>query len=167
MKTKWFIDYLLLDDKSNPLIVLEAKRRYKSFNCQRTNRKYANSLRAKYIILSNGETHFGICQGNPEIITAFPTYESLIESKALNSTTNVLVNMNVDKYFIALSQDPSLENNIVWKLQDEDEIDKYCKKKEIRILRYYQLNAIKSVQEAVSNKKNRFLFEWQQVQVKH
>ena len=67
--------------------------------------------------------------------------------------------MNVDKYFIALSQDPSLENNIVWKLRNEDEIDKYCKEKEIRILRYYQLNAIKSVQEAVSNKKNRFLFE--------
>ncbi|MDD2258519.1 MAG: DEAD/DEAH box helicase family protein [Bacilli bacterium] len=162
-KTKnGFIDYLLLDDKSNPLIVLEAKREgINPLIAKEQARKYANSLRAKYIILSNGETHYfwNLSKGNPEIITAFPTYESLIESKALNSTTNVLVNMNVDKYFIALSQDPSLENNIVWKLRDEDEIDKYCKEKEIRILRYYQLNAIKSVQEAVSNKKNRFLFE--------
>ena len=162
-KTKnGFIDYLLLDDKSNPLIVLEAKREgINPLIAKEQARKYANSLRAKYIILSNGETHYfwNLSKGNPEIITAFPTYESLIESKALNSTTNVLVNMNVDKYFIALSQDPSLENNIVWKLRNEDEIDKYCKEKEIRILRYYQLNAIKSVQEAVSNKKNRFLFE--------
>ena len=33
------------------------------------------------------------------------------------------------------------------------------KEKDIRVLRYYQINAIRSVQEAVRNKKNRFLFE--------
>ena len=162
-KTKnGFIDYLLLDDKNNPLIVLEAKREdINPLIAKEQARKYANSLRAKYVILSNGDIHYfwNLSKGNPEIITAFPTYESLVESKALNSNTNVLINMNVDKYFIALSQDPSLENNIVWKLNNEDEIDKYCKEKEIRILRYYQINAIKSVQEAVANKKNRFLFE--------
>ncbi|MCR4660400.1 MAG: DEAD/DEAH box helicase family protein [Clostridia bacterium] len=162
-KTKnGFIDYLLLDDKNNPLIVLEAKREdINPLIAKEQARKYANSLRAKYVILSNGDIHYfwNLSKGNPEIITAFPTYESLVESKALNSNTNVLINMNVDKYFIALSQDPSLENNIVWKLNNEDEIDKYCKEKEIKILRYYQINAIKSVQEAVANKKNRFLFE--------
>lgn len=162
-KTKnGFVDYLLLDDKSNPLIVLEAKKEdINPLIAKEQARKYANSLRAKYVILSNGDIHYfwNLSKGNPEIITAFPTFESLIESKALNSNTNVLVNMNIDKYFIALSQDPSLENNIVWKLHNEIQIDKYCKEKEIRILRYYQINAIKSIQEAISNKKNRFLFE--------
>lgn len=162
-KTKnGFVDYLLLDNKSNPLIVLEAKKEeINPLLAKEQARKYANSLRAKYVILSNGDTHYfwNLSKGNPEIITAFPTYESLSESKALNSSTQVLVNMNVDKYFVALSQDPTLENNIVWKVHNEDEIDEYCKEKEIRILRYYQLNAIKSVQEAVRNNKNRFLFE--------
>ncbi len=162
-KTKnGFVDYLLLDDKSNPLIVLEAKKEdINPLIAKEQARKYANSLRAKYVILSNGDIHYfwNLSKGNPEIITAFPTFESLIESKALNSNTNVLVNMNIDKYFIALSQDPSLENNIVWKLHNEIQIDKYCKEKEIRILRYYQINAIKSIQEAIANKKNRFLFE--------
>lgn len=162
-KTKnGFVDYLLLDEHSNPLIVLEAKKEgLNPLIAKEQARKYANSLRAKYIILSNGEIHYfwNLSKGNPEIITAFPTYDSLKESKALNSSTNILINMNVDKYFVALSQDPSLENNIVWKVHNETDIDNYCKEKDIRVLRYYQINAIRSVQEAVRNKKNRFLFE--------
>ena len=114
-KTKnGFVDYLLLDEHSNPLIVLEAKKEgLNPLIAKEQARKYANSLRAKYIILSNGEIHYfwNLSKGNPEIITAFPTYDSLKESKALNSSTNILINMNVDKYFVALSQDPSLENN--------------------------------------------------------
>lgn len=113
-KTKnGFVDYLLLDEHSNPLIVLEAKKEgLNPLIAKEQARKYANSLRAKYIILSNGEIHYfwNLSKGNPEIITAFPTYDSLKESKALNSSTNILINMNVDKYFVALSQDPSLEN---------------------------------------------------------
>jgi len=157
-----YVDYLLLDEKNNPLIVLEAKKEgINPLYGKEQARKYANSLRAKYVILSNGEIHYfwNLSKGNPEIITAFPTYESLVESKALNSSTDTLISMNIDKYFIALSQDPTLENNIVWKTKDEREIDIYCKDKDIRILRYYQINAIKSVQEAVRNKRNRFLFE--------
>lgn len=162
-KTKnGFVDYLLLDDKNNPFIVLEAKKsEVNPLYAKEQARKYANSLRAKYVILSNGDIHYfwNLQKGNPEIITTFPTYESLIESKALNSSTNHLINMEVDKYFIALSQDPSLENSLIWKLRNEEKLQEYCKEKEIRILRYYQLNAIKSVQEAVRNKKTRFLFE--------
>lgn len=162
-KTKnGFVDYLLLDELGNPFIVLEAKREgINPLIAKEQARKYANSLRAKYVILSNGDTHYfwNLQKGNPEIVTTYPSYDSLKKSKALNSTTESLINMDVDKYFIALSQDPTLENNISWKLHNEAEILRYCKEKEIRILRYYQINAIKSVQEAVRNKKNRFLFE--------
>lgn len=162
-KTKnGFVDYLLLDEKNNPFVVLEAKK--ESLNPlfgKEQARKYANSLRVKYIILSNGDLHYfwNVTKGNPEIITSFPSYESLIDSKALNSGVDTLISMNVDKYFIATSQDPSLENNVFWKKQDFNLIDKYCKEKELRVLRYYQLNAIKSIQGAIKNSKNRFLFE--------
>ncbi len=162
-KTKnGFVDYLLLDERGNPLIVLEAKKAdINPLYAKEQARKYANSLRAKYVILSNGDIHYfwNLSKGNPELITAFPTYESLVDSRALNSSTQALIDMEVDKYFIALSQDPSLETNIVWKSQNETEIEKYCREKEIRILRYYQLNAIRSIQEAVRQKENRFLFE--------
>lgn len=157
-----FVDYLLLDDQNNPLIVLEAKRAgINPLYAKEQARKYANSLRAKYVILSNGDVHYfwNLSKGNPELITAFPTYESLVSSRALNSSIQALIDMPIDKYFIALSQDPSLENNIVWKSKNDDEIMQYCREKEIRVLRYYQLNAIKSIQEAVRQKRNRFLFE--------
>lgn len=162
-KTKnGFVDYLLLDEKNNPLIVLEAKKdEINPLYAKEQARKYANSLRAKYVILSNGNVHYfwNLQKGNPEIITTFPTYESLVDSKALNSSTQRLIDMDIDKYFIALSQDPSLENSLIWKLQNEEKLQEYCREKDIRILRYYQLNAIKSVQDAVKNKKTRFLFE--------
>lgn len=157
-----FVDYLLLDEQNNPLIVLEAKRAgINPLYAKEQARKYANSLRAKYVILSNGDVHYfwNLSKGNPELITAFPTYESLVSSRALNSSIQALIDMPIDKYFIALSQDPSLENNIVWKSKNDDEIMQYCREKEIRVLRYYQLNAIKSIQEAVRQKRNRFLFE--------
>lgn len=157
-----FVDYLLLDEKGNPFIVLEAKK--DSINplyAKEQARKYANVVRAKYIILSNGNTHYfwNLSKGDPELITAFPTYESLKESKALNATTSTLLETDINKYYIALSQDPTLQNNIAWKLQNENEIDKYCIEKDIRMLRKYQIDAVKSVQNAIKQKKNRFLLE--------
>ena len=54
-----FVDYLLLDEKNNPLIVLEAKKEgINPLFAKEQARKYANSLRAKYVILSNGEIHY-------------------------------------------------------------------------------------------------------------
>lgn len=157
-----FVDYLLMDEYDNPFVVLEAKKdTINPLMAKEQARKYANSLGAKYIILSNGDIHYfwNVQKGNPELITAFPTYESLKESKALNSTTNNLVEMNVDKYYIALSQDPTLENSLLWKRKDYDSIDEYCEENDIRVLRYYQLAAIHSIQEAVKAGKSRFLFE--------
>ena len=76
-KTKnGFVDYLLLDEKNNPVIVLEAKKEsINPLSAKEQARKYANSLNAKYIILSNGEVHYfwNLSKGNPEIITAFPS----------------------------------------------------------------------------------------------
>jgi len=63
-----YVDYLLLDEKNNPLIVLEAKKEgINPLYGKEQARKYANTLRAKYVILSNGEIHYfwNLSKGNP------------------------------------------------------------------------------------------------------
>lgn len=93
------------------------------------------------------------------MITVFPTYESLKESKALTSDISLITDMKIDKYFVALSQEPSLESSSVWKTRNEDLIFKYCMDNGIRVLRHYQLGAIKAVQSAIGDGKTRFLLE--------
>ena len=157
-----FIDYLLLDENGFPFVVVEAKKEsIHPLEAKEQARKYAQSLRCKYIILTNGTLNYfwNLEKGNPEMITTFPTYESLKQSRALTSDINNILKLKVDKYFIALSQDPSLEISSVWKMKDEEEIDKYCLQNNLRILRYYQLNAIKAIQTAIKDGKTRFLLE--------
>lgn len=157
-----FIDYLLLDENGFPFVVVEAKKdSIHPLEAKEQARKYANSLRCKYIILTNGSIHYfwNLEKGNPEMITAFPTYESLKESKALTSDTQLISDMKIDKYFVALSQEPMLESSSVWKSQDDELITKYCFENGIRVLRDYQLNAIKAVQTAIKDGKTRFLLE--------
>ena len=157
-----FIDYLLLDENGFPFVVVEAKKdAIHPLEAKEQARKYANSLRCKYVILTNGSVHYfwNLEKGNPEMITAFPTYESLKESKALTSDTQLVSDMKIDKYFVALSQEPMLESSSVWKSQDDELITKYCFENGIRVLRNYQLNAIKAVQTAIKDGKTRFLLE--------
>lgn len=157
-----FVDYLLLDENGFPFVVVEAKKdAIHPLDAKEQARKYANSLRCKYIILTNGSIHYfwNLEKGNPEMITSFPTYESLKESKALTSDVKSITDMEIDKYFVALSQEPSLENSSAWKTSDDDLIFKYCMDNGIRVLRHYQLGAIKSVQTAIGDGKTRFLLE--------
>lgn len=157
-----FIDYLLLDENGFPFVVVEAKKdAIHPLEAKEQARKYANSIRCKYIILTNGSIHYfwNLEKGNPEMITAFPTYESLKESKALTADTQLISDMKIDKYFVALSQEPMLESSSVWKSQDDGLITKYCFENGIRVLRDYQLNAIKAVQTAIKDGKTRFLLE--------
>lgn len=159
---KGFVDYLLLDEKSNPLLVLEAKKStIHPLDAKEQARNYALSLRAKYIILSNGELHYfwNLSKGNPEMITSFPTYESLSDSRALNASVSNIIDAAIDKYYIALSQEPQLKNTSAWKSNNPDIIDSYCLGRNLRIMRYYQLNAVKSIQAAIKDGKTRFLFE--------
>jgi len=157
-----FVDYLLLDENGFPFVVVEAKKdSIHPLEAKEQARKYANSLRCKYVILTNGSIHYfwNLEKGNPEMITVFPTYESLKESKALTSDISLITNMKIDKYFVALSQEPSLESSSVWKTRNEDLIFKYCMDNGIRVLRHYQLGAIKAVQSAIGDGKTRFLLE--------
>lgn len=162
-KTKsGFTDYLLLDEYDKPILVLEAKKEeIHPLTAKEQARTYANSLRAKYVILSNGNLHYfwNLEKGNPEMITVFPTYDSLISSKALTTGTELITEMKIDKYFVALSQDPGLEESPVWKSGDEELIKKYCIENDLRMLRDYQENAIKAVQKSIKDGNTRFLLE--------
>ena len=78
--TKGFVDFLLLDAKGFPLIVLEAKAEDKDpLVGKEQARKYARSQNCRFVILSNGNLHYfwDIERGNPYIITAFPSPESV------------------------------------------------------------------------------------------
>ncbi len=157
-----YVDYLLLDDNSNPLVVVEAKKAQKHpLDGKEQARNYAISIRAKFIILSNGDIHFfwNLAKGNPEVITAFPSYQSLISSKALNSSPQKLIDQKIDKYYISSSQDPHLEQSSAWKSQDDQIIYDYCMEKNLKVMRYYQVEAVKSIQNAIKDGNTRFLLE--------
>ena len=159
---KGYVDYLLLDEYNNPFVVVEAKKEdIHPLDAKEQARKYAISLRCKYIILTNGKIHYfwNLEKGNPEMITTFPTYESLKESRALHTDTTKISSMNIDKYYVASSQDPALSISSAWISGDDELIQKYCRDNNLRVLRYYQLNAIKAVQSAIKEGKTRFLLE--------
>ena len=160
-KTKnGFIDYLLLDEKNFPLVVLEAKKEEKNpLDGKEQARKYAQSLNARFIILSNGNLHYfwDIKTGNPEIIREFPTQKSLTHRTKFQPNPTSLYKEIVNEDYIAISQKPELSNDPNWNNV------KYRKKLEeesgIRILRPYQINAVKALQDSVKQGNQRFLFE--------
>lgn len=78
--TDGFVDFLLLDDKSFPIVVLEAKREGKDpLDGNEQARTYAKNLNVRFIILSNGNLHhfWDLERGNPTVIISFPTPESV------------------------------------------------------------------------------------------
>src|ERR1022692_2493800 len=78
---KGIIDFLLLDSRNFPFIVLEAKSEEKNpLVGKEQARKYARSQNCRFVILSNGNLHFfwDLDRGNPYIITTFPTPDSVM-----------------------------------------------------------------------------------------
>ena len=70
--TKGFLDFLLLNEKGFPFIVLEAKAEDKSpLVGKEQARKYAKSQNCRFVILSNGNLHYfwDLERGNPYVIT--------------------------------------------------------------------------------------------------
>lgn len=75
-----FLDFLLLDKKGFPFIVLEAKADTKNpLSAKEQTRKYAQAQHCRFIILSNGDAHYfwDLQRGNPQPITKFPSPDSL------------------------------------------------------------------------------------------
>jgi type I restriction enzyme R subunit len=158
--TNGFIDFLLLDENGKPLVVVEAKKeKIEPLFAKEQARKYAIQQKVKYIILTNGNIHYlwNLEGGNPERIQAFPTLQSLKAYQTYQPQPNKLINETIDTDYIVRSQlynyDDFPEYN------DKATQASFIKKNELRFLRYYQVNAIKSIQNKVKEGKKRFLLE--------
>ena len=157
---KGFIDFLLLDARSFPLIVLEAKAEGKDpLVGKEQARKYARSLNCRFVILSNGNLHYfwDLDRGNPYLITTFPTPESATGCRKSTPNPQRLLDARVDSDYIVLTQRPNYKSDAAWR--NEAERPAYIASNKLRFLREYQLNAIRKLQQAVREGRDRFLFE--------
>jgi type I restriction enzyme R subunit len=155
-----FVDFLLLDSRAFPLVVLEAKSEGKDpLVGKEQARRYAQSQHARFVILSNGNLHYlwDLERGNPYVITSFPTPESIIGYQKITPNPQRLITEQVGEDYIVLTQRPSYQSDAGWR--NEAERPDYIQTNKLRFLRPYQLKAIHSLQQAVGDGKDRFLFE--------
>ena len=158
--TRGYIDFLLLDARSFPFIVLEAKAEDKNpLVGKEQARKYARSQNCRFVILSNGNLHYfwDLERGNPYVITSFPTPDSVAGYQKITPDPRRLIEEQVHEDYIVLTQRPSYTSEAAWK--NETERPDYIRTNKLRFLRPYQLNAIHALQRAVKDGKDRFLFE--------
>ena len=158
--SKGFVDFLLLDSRGFPLVVLEAKSSDKNpLVGKEQARKYARSLNCRFVTLSNGNLHYfwDLERGNPYIITSFPTPDSVAGYNRVKPNPQKLVEEKVDDDYIVLTQRPGYATEAAW--LNEQERPGFIKSNGLRLLRPYQLSAIHALQRAVKDGKDRFLFE--------
>lgn len=157
---KGFIDFLLQDEKGFPLIVLEAKSEDKNpLVGKEQARRYARSQNCRFVILSNGNLHYfwDLTRGNPYFITKFPEPTSIKGYKNYQPDPDKLINEPVNDDYITQTQYPNYQDVAAWK--NKDEHTEFINANKLRFLRKYQRNAVHSIQKAVKNGKDRFLFE--------
>ncbi|HNQ69595.1 MAG TPA: DEAD/DEAH box helicase family protein, partial [Bacteroidales bacterium] len=155
-----FIDFLLLDAKGFPFIVLEAKAEDKNplFGKEQA-RKYAISQNCRFVILSNGNIHYfwDLERGNPHIISRFPSPETVKGYSTFKPERNNLVTESIAEDYIVLTQKPDYKSDPSY--TNEQSKKSYIEVNKLRFLRKYQIKAVKSIQSAVKAGKDRFLFE--------
>lgn len=158
--SKGFVDFLLLDSKGFPLIVLEAKSEEKSpLAGKEQARKYARSQNCRFVMLSNGNLHYfwDLERGNPYTITSFPSPESVTGYQKVTPNPQRLIDERVEEDYIVLSQRPNYASAAAWK--NEDERPGFIQTNGLRFLRDYQLRAVHALQRSVKEGNDRFLFE--------
>ncbi len=158
--TKGFVDFLLLDAKGFPLLVLEAKAEDKNpLVGKEQARKYAKAQNCRFVMLSNGNLHYfwDLDRGSPYVITSFPTLDSVTGYQKVTPNPRRLIEEPVGADYIVRTQRPNYASEAAW--QNEAERPGYIQANKLRFLRPYQLKAIHSLQTAVGDGKDRFLFE--------
>ncbi len=158
--THGFIDYLLLDASKFPIAVLEAKREDKNpLDGKEQARKYAQAVNVRFVILSNGNLHYfwDIKTGNPHIITSFPTPDSITNHISFEPNPDTLVREVIENDYVVLTQKPDYATDPQW--TDASTRDTFMRDNGLKFLREYQIKAVHTLQEAVKNGNNRFLFE--------
>ncbi len=158
--SKGYIDFLLLDAKGFPLLVLEAKSESKNpLVGKEQARRYARSQNCRFVILSNGNLHYfwDLERGNPYLITSFPTPDSVVGYRKVQPQPERLIDEQVGDDYIVLTQRPNYAAEAAWK--NEAERPEFIKTNKLRFLRPYQLQAVQALQRSVKEGNHRFLFE--------
>lgn len=152
-------DYVLKDSNDFPLCVIEAKNELLSpLEGKEQARRYAESLNCRFVILSNGVSHYfwDMEQGNPTIIGALPSQEQLELRRAnFNPSRQKVEDIGVD--YIAQTQHPKFDQNPDY--LDDKKREEFLRNNKLKLLRDYQLKAVKAVQSGIVEGKDRFLLE--------
>ena len=155
------LDFLLVDNSGKPICVLEAKKEsIHPLAAKEQARKYAKTVEANYVILSNGIVHYlwDIRKGNPKPIFKFPSPVEIGAIKEWNPDRKSLAEEIVDEDFIVKVQMPDYAERPDWKGSIAASKN-FIWTNGLRFLRKYQLSAIQHLQKAVAQGKDRFLFE--------
>jgi type I restriction enzyme R subunit len=156
-----YADYILLDDKQNPIAVIEAKRYDKSpLDGKEQARNYAKSLNIEFVVLTNGEIHFlwNVQFGSPEKVDQLPTQASLICKRTWKPPYQKLSNIVIDEYFLIRLAEPNIDRILAGKTTEEKQ--QYLTVNNLKKLRYYQIEAIKATAINIRTQhKSRFLLE--------
>lgn len=155
-----FIDFLLLDMDGRALVVVEAKREsIDPLSAKEQARNYARNVNARFIILSNGNIHYfwDTKHGNPDTISRFPTQDSITQYEKYVPNPLELASTKVDENYIIESQMSAYANDPDF--QDESKRKEFLRNNNLKQMRPYQVSAIKALQSAALDNKNRFLFE--------
>lgn len=155
-----FIDFLLLDKDGRALVVVEAKREdIEPLSAKEQARNYARNIGARFIILSNGSIHYfwDTKHGNPDTISRFPTQESITQYEQYIPNPNELAGTLVDENYVIGSQMPGFIKDPAF--INEETRKGFLKDNNLKQLRLYQVQAIKSLQASALKGNQRFLFE--------
>jgi type I restriction enzyme, R subunit len=122
-------------------------------------RKYARNQNCRFVILSNGNLHYfwDLKRGNPYHIISFPSPHSVIGYRKVTPDPTRLVQEEVGKDYIVLTQRPGYAAEAAWK--NEAERAGFIQANRLRFLRDYQMKAVAALQKAVHRGDDRFLFE--------
>jgi type I restriction enzyme R subunit len=158
--TRGAIDFLLLDKDKRPLVVLEAKKKsIDPLSAKEQARNYARNVGARFIILSNGNLHYfwDTKHGNPETISRFPTPESISQYKQYVPNPDELASTPIDENYIIATQMPNYASDPDFK--EEEKRSQFLRTNNLKQMRPYQVQAIRSIQQAAKEGSQRFLFE--------
>ncbi|WP_281309987.1 DEAD/DEAH box helicase family protein [Flavobacterium flavigenum] len=151
-----FIDYLLLNELSRPIALVEAKREnIDPLNAKEQAREYARAQHIRHIFLSNGNLHYywDLEYGEPTVISKFLSIAQLNEAIKWSPSPEKMNDLQIDENYIAISQDAN------WLTYTEAQKQEARTNKGIKQLRDYQVQAIQRLKGEYINGKNRFLFE--------
>lgn len=155
------LDFLLVDNQTKPVCVLEAKKEsLHPLVAKEQARKYAKTVGADFVILSNGIIHYlwNITKGNPNPILKFPSPGEIGAIRKWNPDRDDLAKEPIIEDYIVQIQMTDYLERPGWN-GSIDSSKEFIRSNSLKFLRRYQINAIQHLQAAVEKGKDRFLFE--------